>query len=134
MEEAKSKYIIAKFADNWADEMNIEGVDVMLREDFFTLYDIIKEINEPIEISIGSNEEMYYSNGPALLKKIKIKDIDEEFATKFNEEIGSIGFSPFDIIYGYLEWQGLIPEDYEDGLSDDDDDDSVDGFDIDYTR
>jgi len=119
--EEKSKYIIAKFSGNWADEMDIEGVDVMLREDFLTLYDIIKEINDPIEFGIGTNEEMYYPDGPSLLEDIEIKDIDEEFAIKFNEEIGSIGFAPFKILYDHLEWMGLIPENYEDGLPDDDD-------------
>ena len=137
--EEKSKYIIAKFADNWADEMGIEGVDVMLREDFFTLYDIVKDIDLSIEVGIGTNEDLRYPNGPALLNCITVEDVDEDFALKFIEKIGSIGFSPFEIIYNVLEWHDLIPEGYEEDDNDNDnednwweeDDDDDDDFDMD---
>lgn len=88
----ESKFVKVIFKDNWADEMDIEGVEVVLREEFFEKYDKVKEIKGPISVSIGSNEEIDYYEISDFLSSIEIGEVSDEFAEMYNKEIGPVGF------------------------------------------
>jgi hypothetical protein len=77
MKIEKSKKYLVIYNDNWADEMDISG--------FFTchgeyLLDVKKKLyahKEEVEIFIGTNEEVTFSNGKDLWKRLEIKEISE---------------------------------------------------------
>jgi hypothetical protein len=115
MENNESKYVLVKFSDNWADEMDIEGVEVVPRDDFYKIYNLVKEVDHEFEINIGTNEDLFYDDGSDFLKHVKVTNIDEDFANKYYKFVGDVGFVPYEMMREILMSEGTLPEDeYED--------------------
>ena len=118
--EEKSKYVIVKYFGNWADEMDIEGVEVMLRSDYEQKLKKIKSLigdDGYVSIYYGTNEDQEYEL-KEFLSCFDVVDCDDDFAEKFNEKIGKIGFKFSEEIDRLIE--------YEEEENDDDDDDDDD--------
>lgn len=99
--------LLVKFKDNWADEMDIEGFFITTREDWENRVALLKD-NFPygLTYSVGTNEEIEYSNPEQILKKYKIKDLCDHDASFLKDlfNAGEFGFAgPLAHIDYYME-------------------------------
>jgi hypothetical protein len=103
-------YVLLNWEGNWADEMDISGFGIMKREDWEDYKKMLENRGE-FTFCIGTNEEIEYDNGPALLEEIEVRNITEEEYNIIQKLFGGeYGFTDF------LE----VEEDYDD--EDDDED------------
>lgn len=104
--ENKQEWLLVKFSDNWADEMDLEGFEVVTRKQYDDF--VAEKLKSPSEDDddyeggsfcrcFGTNEENEYDSFQAYLDEtVKIVEITESEAavlTKFFPN-GS-GFTPF---------------------------------------
>jgi len=80
--------VLVKWSSNWADEMDIEGVDIMRKTKWEALKKKILS-KKNFCIYIGTNEEIDYSSGEDLLSEIKVKRISPEEEKVVKKFIGS---------------------------------------------
>lgn len=91
------QYILIRQHDNWADEMDIEGV-LITDQDTWNQY--LTKIQWPATVCIGTNEEIEYDNIKGFLRSITIKSITSEDLTVLTKLFGlrpvdNIGDSPY---------------------------------------
>jgi hypothetical protein len=98
-----SKYISVRFIDNWADEMDIDGFEVVERESFIKYYDKIKAIDHIFEVSFGSNEYNTYNNGKSFLDRVHTEEVTDDEATMYNKIVGPVGFTASELMEQILE-------------------------------
>jgi hypothetical protein len=55
-EFADSKYVFVHQADNWADEMDVNGYAVFKKAEFLEFLDSLEKVNYPVERFFGTNE------------------------------------------------------------------------------
>lgn len=81
---------LVKYKDNWADEIDVEGCQVMTENEFHNYFNAAKKaFNECncINFYIGSNESIEYENYEDFIKSIQIINISKdayEVLQKFN--------------------------------------------------
>lgn len=95
---------LVKFADNWADEMDVEGFIVLTNEEFVgyahLIEDTVKAINSGREFEwfIGTNEWIGYCEGETFKEAFSFEVIDDRFANVLKalllEGYGSYGLIP----------------------------------------
>lgn len=87
--------VLVKWSSNWADEMDVEGFDIMKKTDWDALKKKILK-KENFCIYIGTNEEIDYASGEDLLSEIKVKKITPEEEKVIKKFVGSsYGFTSF---------------------------------------
>lgn len=118
------KYYILNYEANWADEMNVEGFEIVDETEYQEFLDVLEKFKnndsmESISFYIGSNEEMCYESKEALFNDITIDEISKEEFDLLSKRFGrGFGFTDgIDFIYNYV----LDMEDEDDYLDDDDD-------------
>lgn len=96
--------IILKFKDNWADEMDVEGYEVITLGQLRYFIEKAEEYfsnNNSLEYYFGTNEYIEYTSSTELLSKYSILDITETDYQNLNKlgllKFGIIG--PFEIDY-----------------------------------
>jgi hypothetical protein len=107
--------VLLKWSSNWADEMDVEGFDIMKKTEWEEFKKKVRKMKN-FCVYIGTNEEIDYANGEDLLAEIKVKKISPEEERIIKKFVGStFGFTSFlYVIEGYDE--NLI-----DGLDEEDD-------------
>lgn len=83
--------VLVKWSDNWADEMDVEGFAIMDGSEWKEFQETARRVNSPISISVGTNEEVEYPNGTALLENIKAKKITTDEAKTIIKFFGECG-------------------------------------------
>lgn len=81
-----SEFVLVKFEDNWADEMDVHGFKIYEIEEWTELKVKIAKLNRKMEFCIGTNEELEFKNGKAILKSMTEYKITEN-EKKFLENI-----------------------------------------------
>lgn len=96
--------ILLKFQDNWADEMDVEGYEVITPEQLKYFNERVEAYfleNDILEHYIGTNECIEYTSAIDLLSKYSVRDITEADYQTLNKlgllKFGIIG--PFEIDY-----------------------------------
>jgi hypothetical protein len=76
----KHEYVIVFFEDNWADEMDINGFCVMSKKEYDKMIDEINGINfeNELEVYIGTNESIEYTDAQSVLRCLKTKPVTKE--------------------------------------------------------
>lgn len=70
------QYYLVKFADNWADEMDLDGFRIMNDKQLDEFTKGIRNIkNFPLEIYFGTNEYIPYENQEQIMRTIKIQPL-----------------------------------------------------------
>lgn len=78
----KENYVLVKWADNWADEMDLEGFRIFAESDWAEFKTKLSAYTDEFTICVGTNEDIDYSNGTDLLKKMKVHKLSEsDYAT-----------------------------------------------------
>lgn len=107
--ELQPSKILAIFDGNWADEMDIHGLRIFSSLESWETF-AASVPDKKFEISVGSNEDLNFSNRADYLGDISIRQISDEQALTLREIL--------DISYGD-EW-GEFPElDFDDEEDDD---------------
>jgi hypothetical protein len=109
------KKLLVKFDSNWADEMDIDGFQVMTEVEFEDYKKVVKKVFEQAgkpgwSFGIGTNEEIEYESEKDFLCEIKPTEISDEeyetfkkYFTKYDKTI-TYGFFPdIDYFTCYLE-------------------------------
>jgi hypothetical protein len=135
-------FVLVKWSDNWADEMDLESFTVMTKAHWLT-YE--KELSEaaiwPHSINVGTNEDIKYKNWDGYRKSLSIRGVSNDEFEVLNSLFGlpfskvenpsiSLGRFPWiEDIKGILEYKQHKKEHpemysrYDDDDEDDDDDD-----------
>ena len=86
---------LIKWSSNWADEMDVEGFIIVDEEDL-DLFKKNLEKDQPITVSIGTNEWIDYNSVKDLAKQISILKITEQDAQVIHDILGKWwGFTNF---------------------------------------
>jgi hypothetical protein len=83
--------VLVKWSGNWADEMNVEGFVIMEDSEWKEYQETAKKVNSPFSISVGTNEDIEYPNGTALLENIKAKKLTTDEAKTIVKFFGEYG-------------------------------------------
>lgn len=87
--------VLLKWSSNWADEMDVEGFDIMKKSEWDEFKKKVKKMKN-FCVYIGTNEEIDYVTGEDLLSEIKAKKITPEEERIIKKFIGStFGFTSF---------------------------------------
>ena len=89
--------VLIKWEDNWADEMDIVGFQIMEDKEWKAMKAALEDVENEFTVCIGTNEEIDYKNGQALLDTLTVKKLStEEYKTikrLFGEEFGFTQFT-----------------------------------------
>lgn len=93
---------LLKFEDNWADEIDCEGL-MLLDEESYQKWVAWIDSLTVFDFSIGTNEDLQYADKNELMNHIKVKDITDEEAAVISKALdihgtcGTFGLFPMDI-------------------------------------
>jgi len=105
----ETKYYLVEWDSNWADEIDVTGFAVFKGEDLKQYKEKLQQHKSNITFYIGTNEEIEYKNGQAVLDDLTITEIEfSDFRTIQYLFDGSYGFTNF------LECGDDEDEDYDD--------------------
>jgi hypothetical protein len=93
-------HVIVNWDTNWADEMDVQGFVILTDKEWKSFNKKVKSIDEDFTISIGSNEEIEYSNGEELLEDLTIEKITQEEAKTITKVIGDM--------FGHVEFYDQV--------------------------
>jgi hypothetical protein len=93
--------------------MDIEGFVVMSETKVSALKEVISKIKNSFTIGVGSNEEIEYDNGGALLEELT-------FSVITNQEIRTLK-KFFGREFGHTQFTCLLDPDFTEGLLEEDD-------------
>lgn len=80
------RYILVKFNDNWADEMDIDGFKVMTEERHKkALASLDGPETFPFEAYFGTNESNLYEDKDQFLRNFEFIPVDESFALELKQ-------------------------------------------------
>lgn len=79
------KYILAKWSGNWADEMDLDGFRVFTQQEWDEYKTLALAKEDCFTFCVGTNEEIEYENGQALLNEIKLTELGQLLADTVNE-------------------------------------------------
>lgn len=96
--------LLVKYSDNWADEMDISGFNVLAEDQWNAHLAIAKKVfeeNGSITYGVGTNEDVEFSSFKQYLSRFKVITITDEEAATLSKLFG-VGKYP---TYGY----GFLP-------------------------
>ena len=70
--------VLVIFKGDWADEMDIEGFDIISKEEWEYKKLELKHTQFPQQIGIGSNQELDYDSSKEYLSDFKVQEISDE--------------------------------------------------------
>lgn len=95
------KYVLVLFNDNWADEMDISGFDILTESNWENIKASMSKLKFPFTIYCGTNEEIEYPDEKDLMSCFTVNSLEAdqaEFLLKIFPR-GSFGFTPIEAIW-----------------------------------
>lgn len=94
------------FKGNWADEMDIEGFTIVSKEHWEYMQLETRNTEFPIELGIGTNEEMTYEDPEEYLRHFKVHEISDQKVAWLQDIFGNYDF-------GHVPWlEGDAPDSF----------------------
>jgi hypothetical protein len=84
-----AKKVLITWNGNWADEMDLQGYLITNKENAKAFKKGIKKAKYPLEISVGSNEEIEYNSADEVLDELSFKKITEEESIIIGKNLGA---------------------------------------------
>lgn len=94
---------LIKWSSNWADEMDVEGFVIVNDEDLRLFKENLEKINDPITISVGTNEWIDFENGDSLEKTLHFRTLTEE-QEKVMKELFADSWGCTNFFSQVMEW------------------------------
>ena len=89
--------VLVKWSDNWADEMDLEGFAVMESQEWKDIKKKFEKHDHGFDISVGTNEDIDYSDGKDFLRHIETKNISDDEAKMLKKLFGEGNFGMFPV-------------------------------------
>jgi hypothetical protein len=107
--------VLVIFKDNWADEMDIEGFDILTKDQWEYKKLELEHTQFPQDVGLGTNESNDYESAEqflAMFKVIPISDEEEKIIKKcFGEySFGTIPFIEGSATEDFYEKYGFCPK------------------------
>lgn len=74
----ENKNILLKLNSNYGDEFDVDGFLIMDTQKWSDSKKLLQDYDREIESFFGSNEYLYWENGPSFLEEVKEIEISEE--------------------------------------------------------
>lgn len=88
-----SKYYLVRYADDWSDEMDIDG-HVVLNENRYIDFEIALDHMNYLWFSVGTNQEIEYESNEQIREVVEVNEISEQdFQTLNRLDLLSTGFA-----------------------------------------
>ncbi len=84
-----AKKVLVTWNGNWADEMDLQGYTIMDKDKAKALQESIENAEYPLEISVGTNEQIEYNDAYEILSEITFSKISEKMADKLTQHVGA---------------------------------------------
>lgn len=110
-----SNKVLVQWNSNWADEMDVEGFQILTDREWETIRHSILQRKNSFEIYVGTNEDIEYSNGEELLEEITVTPLTLEEAATIEKFFGDYG--------GHTAFLDNIEDEDDDEDWEDDDED-----------
>lgn len=107
----ENKFVKVAFAGDWADEMWLEGFEVIERDAFFEMYNKVRDMKGSIIVYFGSNQENDYYTSADFLSEITVEEISNELAEIYIKEFAPIGFTASSLLEQVIDNFGEENED-----------------------
>ena len=109
------KKVLIIFEDNWADEMDLKGFDIISKAEWEYKKKELLHTEFPIEVGFGTNEENTYETREDFIKHFKAHEISEKEESTIKKFFGnwSFGHIPFhegDAPDSFYEEHGFCPD------------------------
>lgn len=104
------KYYLVKYADNWRDEMDIDGFMVFTAKELIEWSQELNKLEEFINrtefiFCIGTNEEMCYWSYADFISTLTLSAISEQEANFLTEHFGKLyGFFPYECVLDFVKY------------------------------
>lgn len=69
--------VLIKWKDNWADEADFYGFVIDTKENWEEFKSLCEAYNSSFSMTVGTNEQIDYSDGKDLLSRITISEIND---------------------------------------------------------
>lgn len=100
------KHVLIKFSGNWADEMDIEGFSIISKDHWEYMKLEAEHTEFPIEMGVGTNEDIVFENAYEYIHSFIVRDISEEERKTIKKF-----FTSYD--YGNVVWlEGNAPKSF----------------------
>lgn len=76
--KTQKQQVMVVFSEDWADEMNMDGFDVMDKEVWEKESARIRAYDGCLGVGFGTNEDTEYRNGVEALRSYKVKNISDD--------------------------------------------------------
>jgi len=94
------KKILLIFKDDWADEMDVEGFDILSKEHWEYKKIEIKATEFPRDVAFGSNQHLEYDDAEEYLKCFQVHEISDEEEKIIRKYFGIYHFGMIPLIEG----------------------------------
>jgi len=91
MAKIKKDKVLVQWNSDWADEMDIYGYIVVTKEEADAFKKKAKNTKEPFSVYVGTNEEIDYPDGEALLDELTFQNLTEEECKTIQKFFGDTG-------------------------------------------
>ena len=107
--------LLVIFKDYWADEMEIEGFDILTKEEWEYKKLELQHTQFPQEVGLGTNESNDYESAEQFLSMFKAVPISDKEEKIFRGIFGNYHFGTFPMIEGeapesFYEKHGFSPD------------------------
>ncbi len=85
-------YVLLKFSDNWADEMDVEGFLVVSKEYWLKREAELGEEQDALHLCIGTNEYLEWEDGETLLDSIEVLELEDAHAQLLAKQFPVTGY------------------------------------------
>lgn len=85
--------VLVKWDLNWADEFDMTGFFILSDENYAEMDTAIDNLNYPVEMSFGTNEEYLFESANELRAGISTEQLTDSEAVKFKRLFGDSFYS-----------------------------------------
>jgi hypothetical protein len=91
--------VLVQWYSNWADEMDVEGFQILTDREWEVARKNILSHTDEFTICIGTNEEIDYDNGQALMEDLTVTPISYQEAGIIEKFFGDYGGYTLSLIH-----------------------------------
>lgn len=81
-------YILVKYEDDWADEIDIQGFRLFSKSGWEEYLKAWEKDEFPCGMNIGSNQRVEWNNFDELKQKFTVTEVSEEFVRELKQVFG----------------------------------------------
>lgn len=92
-------YVLLQYEDHWGDEMTVEGFAVATSEHWGKCREVLAD-RGCFDFGIGSNQSIEYYSGNDFMKRIRVCEITEADAKRYERHFGKYDHNAIVVKFG----------------------------------